>query len=236
MNPRRASPPHRIAAVVPSLRLLACEVFFDFDNTISTSDIIDDILRRFSVDREWLAFEQQWLAGQIGSKQCLTAQLRSVRITQDKLARFLATVHVEPHFSPLVAWLEAQGIQPVILSDSFSFIIQEILKQAQNGARRLPVHSNAMTFEGDRLIPSFPHVDGCARCANCKARYILDAQRRGRDVIYVGDGLSDVCAAKHADLVFAKATLLDYCRQAGLPCVPYTDLGDVHAHLKELPL
>ena len=32
-------------------------VFFDFDNTITTIDVIDDMLERFSKDDEWKALE-----------------------------------------------------------------------------------------------------------------------------------------------------------------------------------
>ena len=31
-----------------------CRVFFDFDNTLTQGDVLDDIIKRFSVNEEWL--------------------------------------------------------------------------------------------------------------------------------------------------------------------------------------
>jgi 2-hydroxy-3-keto-5-methylthiopentenyl-1-phosphate phosphatase len=39
--------------------------------------------------------------------------------------------------------------------------------------------------------------------------------------VLVGDGRSDFCAAAHADVVFARASLLEHCRARGIPCVPF---------------
>ena len=35
-------------------------VFFDFDNTITMSDVIDDMLERFSKDDGWKKLEEKW--------------------------------------------------------------------------------------------------------------------------------------------------------------------------------
>ena len=51
----------------------------------------------------------------------------------------------------------------------------------------------------------------------------------GRKVMIIGDGYSDRCFARLADLVFAKRVLLDHCRHAGIPHVPYQSFGDIIA-------
>ncbi len=35
-------------------------VFFDFDNTITTFDVLDDMLARFSRNDNWIKLEEQW--------------------------------------------------------------------------------------------------------------------------------------------------------------------------------
>jgi len=37
-----------------------CRVFFDFDNTMTTSDVLDDVIRRFSINDKWIALENVW--------------------------------------------------------------------------------------------------------------------------------------------------------------------------------
>ena len=56
-------------------------VFFDFDNTLTSFDVLDALIERFSINEDWKALERAWQAGRIGSKECLEGQLRSIRVT-----------------------------------------------------------------------------------------------------------------------------------------------------------
>lgn len=51
------------------------------------------------------------------------------------------------------------------------------------------------------------------------------------EVVYVGDGYSDRCAALSADRVFARDGLAAYLGDQGVPYEPFTDLGDIAAAL-----
>ena len=46
-------------------------------------------------------------------------------------------------------------------------------------------------------------------------------------------GRSDICPATHADIVFAKDSLLTFLRDAGIPCLAYEDLTDVVQSLQK---
>ncbi len=213
------------------LKLSDCVVFFDFDNTITRFDVICDVLERFSVDQKWIPIENAWQAGRIGSKECLKGQLRSVRLTKKEMRRYLSTVPIDPYFSQLVELLKKNKVQPVILSDSFSFFIKEILKN--HGIKGVRVYCNELSFSGNRLLPSFPYQSqDCPRCAHCKKQHLLDERWRSKVIVYIGDGLSDVCPARQADLVFAKKVLLGYCRKNKIPCVAFKNLRDVHRSLR----
>jgi 2-hydroxy-3-keto-5-methylthiopentenyl-1-phosphate phosphatase len=59
-------------------------VFVDFDGTISLEDTTDVILERFA-DPEWRKVESEWLAGVIGSRECLARQIDLVRATPEEL-------------------------------------------------------------------------------------------------------------------------------------------------------
>ena len=213
------------------MKLSNCAVFFDFDNTITQFDVIDDVLERFSVDRKWVALENAWKAGRIGSKECLKGQLQSVRLVKKNLRRYLLTVPIDPYFGKLVALLKENGIQPTIVSDSFSFFIKEILKN--HGIKGVRVYCNELSFSGNRLLPSFPYQSrDCPRCAHCKKQHLLNDRWKSKVTVYIGDGLSDVCPSRQADLVFAKEALLGYCRKNKIPCVAFKNLRDVHRSLR----
>jgi hypothetical protein len=86
----------------------------------------------------------------------------------------------------------------------------------------------------DRIEFAFPLVsEECGRCGTCK-RSLLDRFRPDYDrIIYVGDGDSDVCAARTADQIFAKEILYEKCVSNGTPCLLYDDFGDIRRSLEK---
>ena len=54
------------------------------------------------------------------------------------------------------------------------------------------------------------------------------------DAVFVGDGISDRCAVKEADLVLAKDVLRDWCREHGYPYEPVKNFRDVLQHIRRL--
>ncbi len=206
--------------------------FFDFDNTITTFDVLDDLIKRFSINDKWKKLENDWVDGKIGSKKCLEGQLAGVRITKKALDEYLTKVTIDKYFNKLLALLRQKGSIPMIVSDDFYFIIKTILKN--NGTGKIKIFSNTLRFSKNRLIPSFPHVNKlCLKSANCKRNHIFNNGRGKKKIIYIGDGLSDVCASGYADLVFAKGRLLDYLKNKKKPYVGFDNLGNVYAFLKE---
>ncbi len=214
-------------------RLSDCMVFFDFDNTITFFDVLDDIIKRFSINKDWIRFEKAWKKGKIGSKACLEGQLRSVRITKKDLSQYLTQIIVDPHFHKFFAILKREGIRPVILSDNFSFIIESILQN--NGLKGIKVYANDLKFNKDRLIPSFPYTNrNCLRCAHCKKKNLFKKGIRDKIILYIGDGFSDICPAECSHLVFAKGNLLKYLRKTRRLCMAFNNLEDIENYFRGL--
>ncbi|MBF0571411.1 MAG: MtnX-like HAD-IB family phosphatase [Candidatus Omnitrophica bacterium] len=210
-----------------------CRVFLDFDNTMTTSDVLDDVIRRFSINDQWMVLEKAWHEEKIGTKECLEGQLRNVRVTKSALHKFLKNVELDPHFHHLLALLVREGIKPVILSDNFSYIIEWILKY--QGIKDLKVYGNALRFYRDHIIPSFPYDNPfCLTCAHCKKIHLTKDKTENKVIVFVGDGRSDFCPARVSDIVFAKDNLLRFMTKEELPCIAYKNLGDVHHYFQEL--
>lgn len=216
---------------INSLDLSGCAVFFDFDNTIATVDVLDGIIERFSINNDWIKLEKAWKKGDIGSRACLQGQLSNVRITKKELSRYLCGIGIDPHFPRLINLFAKEGIKPVILSDNFKFIINCILRY--NGINGIKVHANELGFRGDRLLLKFPHSNKkCLRCAHCKKKHLLKKNIKDKIIIYIGDGLSDVCPAESSHIVFAKKTLLEHMKKTNKPFLAYQDLRDVEGCLR----
>lgn len=208
-------------------------VFFDFDNTITLYDVFDDILERFTRDDGWVVLERKWRDGKIGSRECLTGQIKYIKAPKRKLDRYLAGVKVDPYFRKLMALLKAKRIKTFILSDNFDYILKSVLKS--NGLPVPGIYSNRLTISEDRLIPRFPFVNKrCRSCAHCKTKNLLAKAERNATIVYVGDGRSDACPSGHADIVFAKERLKEHCKKNHIDYIPFSGLKDVYSYFEDV--
>jgi len=208
-------------------------VFFDFDNTITVSDVFDDIIVRFSKDDGWKVLEEKWRRNEIGSRDCLKGQIEGIRVTKRELDEYLATIKLDPFFKKLAELLDSKNIRTVILSDNFDYVLNGVLK-AYGLDKNFEVYCNSVKLEGDRMIPSFPFMNSkCGHCGHCKKTSLGKIASDGEALFYIGDGLSDRCASKNVDTVFAKSDLKDYLKKEGVWHIPFEDLEDVYEHFKE---
>jgi 2-hydroxy-3-keto-5-methylthiopentenyl-1-phosphate phosphatase len=207
-------------------------VFFDFDNTITKFDVIDDMLERFSKDDKWMELEKKWKAGKLGSRDCLKGQIKGIRITRRDLNAYLNKVKLDPYFKKLLGLLRRNKIKTYILSDNFDYILKTILKK--NNIKSLSIRSNKVRQSGDKLVPSFPFSNNdCGDyCGHCKRSSVQELREKGKTLVYIGDGRSDICPAKTVDVVFAKDTLLDHFKSKKLDHTPLTNLGVVYDYFK----
>lgn len=206
-------------------------VFFDFDNTITTCDVIDDILLRFSKDKRWIKLEEEWKKGKISSKECLKGQIGGILISRKELNNYLYSIKLDSYFKRVIDFLNLKGTKVIILSDNFDYTLKRILRN--NGISDLKIYSNKLKFSKDKLKLLFPFRDRkCCICAHCKRNNLLSNINGDSISIYIGDGLSDSCPAQYADIVFAKGDLLKYFKEKKLGCIPYKTLKDVYGYLR----
>jgi 2,3-diketo-5-methylthio-1-phosphopentane phosphatase len=201
-------------------------VFIDFDNTITRGDVLDGIIERFALGEEWRKLEAEWAAGRIGARVCLDGQLRALRARWPEFTLHLDGVTLDPGFKHLHRYTRHAGIELTIVSDNFDLFVRYILER--NGLGDVPFRTNHLECSGDRVVPSFPFTNsGCPSCAHCKKIHFLPPNDDQRQVVFIGDGRSDLCAAREADLVFAKAGLKKYLHDENVPFVAFDRLDQV---------
>jgi hypothetical protein len=85
----------------------------------------------------------------------------------------------------------------------------------------------------DAWTLGFPFArEGCSTgAATCKCALAESARRNERAVVLIGDGLSDRCMAQHADFVFARGRLLDFCREQRIAHQAAPDFATVMRYL-----
>ncbi len=205
-------------------------VFIDFDNTITIGDVLDGVVAKFAADESWRALEDDWAAGRVGARVCLDGQLRTLRAPWPEITRYLDGVALDPGFRTLRDRLRRERIELTILSDNFDLFVGYILQR--QGLGDVAYRTNHLVCTGDRVMPSFPFGNpDCPHCAHCKKIHFLPPNDDERLVVFIGDGRSDLCAAREADVVFAKDSLLKNLTAERIPCIAYDDLGAVAARL-----
>lgn len=204
-------------------------LFLDFDNTITLGDVLDAAIERFSVTGQWRDWESAWRRGEITTSECLSLQVANLRVDAAELIDFVGAISIDTSFHGIVELCAAQDIPLRIVSDNFNLIVHEILRR--HSLDGITVLANELRFSGNRPAALFPHASPrCGRCAHCKAKHF--AQFEAYRKIFVGDGVSDICPAEAADIVFAKDALAAYLSSNGKPFMPFRSLADVLCYLE----
>ncbi|MDD5432552.1 MAG: MtnX-like HAD-IB family phosphatase [Candidatus Omnitrophica bacterium] len=206
-------------------------VFVDFDNTIAKCDTFDGLLPKFSRDDKWISIEESWKQGKIGSLECLSGQLAGMDLTKKDLDNYLLGIELDPYFKKLAEFLSYKKNKVTILTDNFDYILKSVLKN--NKINNVKVYSNKLVFSKGRPSPSFPFKDKkCHICAHCKKKNLLANTLKDSIIVYIGDGQSDICPAKYADIVFAKDGLLKHFKEKKLEYRPFRNLKEVYSYFK----
>jgi 2-hydroxy-3-keto-5-methylthiopentenyl-1-phosphate phosphatase len=205
------------------------DITIDFDGTVTLGDTTDRMLERFAAPK-WREIEAEWVAGRIGSRECLARQAALLSASPGDIDAVLDIVETDPGFPRFVQEAHALGAATKIVSDGFDRFIEPIL--ARIGVK-ITLLSNRLISTGLRSWRAeFPHVSpdcssesGVCKCASVAA---------GKFRLLIGDGRSDFCVAQEADLVFAKGELIEFCREQNIPYRPITSFREARVHLLEL--
>jgi len=204
--------------------LASASVFLDFDGTMTLIDSGVHLLERLNPDGAWVAVDELYGAGAIGSRECLSREWELLPHDEVVLRGVARDVELDPDAERLVAGLRAGGAEVTVVSDGFGFYAEEVC-----GRLGVPVLTNAVDWSTGTL--EFPNLDRCCPCSSCgtcKQAPIKDARRRGRTTVFVGDGISDRKAALLTDVLFAKDRLAEWCEFSGVDHVPFDTLADVY--------
>ncbi len=206
-------------------------ILVDYDGTIATIDVTDELVRQSSSEEAWLELELRYRRGDIGSRTLLEAETRLLPAGAAASGRVTPEHGHDPTFETFVRYVRRRDLAIEVVSDGLGFFIRPALAAA--GMGDLPVFTASVDFGEDGPQITFP--DGhprCPTCGTCKRDRVLVHQRLGRHVVFIGDGYSDQYAIAYADTVFAKGVLADICRSRGVPFHPWVDFGDIQSWLE----
>ncbi len=200
----------------------------DFDGTLATRDTVDGLLEKFA-DPEWQVIERQWLDGEISAVECMRQQIGLVKADAVTLKKFICSIPLDPYFLPFYRHVSA-GAKVAIVSDGLDYAVQVATRHA--GFPTIEVYANHLHFEPEGFAISYPHLNPQCKAGNgvckCAVARTLGNVHSG-PVVLVGDGKSDACLARTADVVFAKGALIEHCEREGIAYIPFLDFSEVLA-------
>jgi 2-hydroxy-3-keto-5-methylthiopentenyl-1-phosphate phosphatase len=218
---------------------MGLKIFLDFDGTITLKDVSDYLFSQLS-ERRSEFFVKEYLAGKIGARECFLGECQvSGAVTMESVENIVDRPEIDPTFKDFVEFCQSRGIPFYVLSDGFDYYIQRILER--NHLSQVRFISNRLVFQPVdgrgvfNLLPVFPYKDSeCDCCANCKRNHLLTLSSEDDIIVYVGDGYSDRCPSRYADIVFAKGSLIRHCLEENVSFFEYRSFRDVIDRLEKI--
>jgi 2-hydroxy-3-keto-5-methylthiopentenyl-1-phosphate phosphatase len=208
--------------------LIAC----DFDGTITQNDTLHLIVGRYGEGGLWQAIEPRLRAGELTLEQAMQEEFASVRATPGQVRDLVVNeAGLRDGFPELVDWARERGHRLLVLSSGFRFVIDAVLGRFGLGHLEVASHEAEFSLEGCRLVWA-DRGERCAVCGRRCKRHDVQARRAGETLVLIGDGVSDRCVARMADMVFARAHLARDLVADGVPFVPFEDFHEVREALE----
>ena len=141
-------------------------------------------------------------------------------------------VKIRPGLKELIDYCSHQDYRFIIVSNGLTFYIDALLESL--GLKNVEVFAATNEFRPDGMIASYIGPDGQEMEAGFKESYTKLLKKEGYQVVYVGNGVSDIYPSRLAVKVFATGDLLHKCEEEKLAYTPFDDLHDVVRRLETL--
>jgi len=177
----------------------------DFDGTIINNNL-STLLRENFAPRNWQDIESDFLKGNISVERSNKFQFALIKEPKEKLQEFVRQhITLRAGFIDFVSYCNEKQLPFVIVSSGLDFYIEPVLEEI--GLQNLELHCARTAFTRNGIEVSYYDPEGNPIDKGFKSSYLKWLQKRGGEVIYLGDGLSDLDAAHQANHVFATGNL-----------------------------
>ena len=197
----------------------------DFDGTITELDASFLILEEFA-GRDWHQVLQEHREHKITVGEFNARAFAMVKVNQKTLLdTIMKKVRLRAGFSEFVDYCSKRDFKLVIISNGLDFYIQALLDFYNLGG--VEWHAARTCFKDSDMEVQYIGPDGKLLDDAFKEAYIQSFLIQNYNVIYVGNGDSDIAPAKQAQYVFAREELLSYYEENGLKYEPFEDFTDI---------
>jgi 2,3-diketo-5-methylthio-1-phosphopentane phosphatase len=197
----------------------------DFDGTVTETDLLDTIASRFGDPHVYQEVEYGLDEGRMPLREVITREFRPVRMPLEDVVRWsLENVRIRPGFRELVQLAGERGWRVVIVSSGFHELIEPILERE---GVDVELHANRVDPDPSGWRVLWQYDEDCDACGESCKRSIVREFAGEDEIVYIGDGYSDRCAAEAADRVFAIRGLARYLNERGVAFEHFDDFHEV---------
>jgi len=209
-------------------------IFCDFDGTVTNQDNIIHIMKKFAPPG-WSAIKDKVLSQEVSIQEGV-GQMFSLlpsSLKEEVTSYVLEEARIRDGFEEFVAFTKKHDIALYIVSGGIDFFVQPLLEKYGpfDG-----IYCNEADFSGENMKIIFPN--GCDEdcssqgCGCCKPTIMRKLNNTGANSIVIGDSITDLEAAKLADMVIARDFLIDKCEELNLTYEKFETFHDVIAILE----
>jgi 2-hydroxy-3-keto-5-methylthiopentenyl-1-phosphate phosphatase len=206
-------------------------LFCDFDGTITEKSMVDEVGQVF-VGQAWLDIKQAMLEGRVSLLDGVARAFALIpSYKKPEILEHVKRVTVfRTGFQELLHYCKSVSIPFIVASGGMDFFVDLLLAPYRDLITQ--IYSIESDFSGPflRLV----HRYACGQCGLCKVKVM--GLYPGPIHVLVGDGLTDLHGARHADLVFARSLLATRLDQAGVSYRPFESFLEKHHNLHSIKI
>lgn len=214
------------------------KIFCDFDGTVTQNDVWLNSLGKFIPDKEALAsVSDEYASGKITIRETTERHLRLIRdFDVERFMHFINEEEIDPSFPAFSEFCKEAGHELYIVSSGFDIYIKPILEKYGIGNKWYGCRFITDPFSGLLSFEAVHSDEHCTDCTTCKRNLLLanTDDLHGEISVFIGDGASDYCVSRFADIVFAKKKLASYCWKNNITYFEYFSFDDVKKKLGKL--
>jgi 2-hydroxy-3-keto-5-methylthiopentenyl-1-phosphate phosphatase len=197
-------------------------VFCDFDGTITERDMIVTLGEKFCPDgierlKKEILSRQKTVRDGVAE---LFAMIPSSQ--KDAMLRYAKDiVRWRAGFQEFLEFCKAQAIPFIVCSGGIDFFIEPLMEPFRPWIHK--IYSIPSDFSGPTVALRHPY--GCETCGTCKVKVMEEYP--GTIQLLIGDSITDLHGAHHANVVFARNGLKDFLDQDKVSYYPFETFFDV---------
>lgn len=200
-------------------------IVVDFDGTITEDDMLDQVARVFGDEEVYERVERGLDDATMTLRDVITLEFEPVTAPVEEVVAWIAErVRVRGGFKEFVQLAQERGWRVVVVSSGFEELIAPVLEREGVGVE---VRANRVDTSGGNWRVVWTYGDVCDTCGESCKRSLVRELAGADEVVYIGDGYSDRCAALASDRVFATRGLAKFLDAERVPFTPFEDFHDV---------